>query len=263
MLCAGKGRGMTPSLDSDARNIAVGLERLPPRQGELHPRPSPCQSPARPRTHTCLLASQASSQCERYLQTKLSATRMARALLVVRPHTPDDHIPSHSSFQNRLRVTHPPIPARALPESRLTFFYTRVGRPTTALCSWKGRACMARRPHFHFPRPVPSTPGPSGPGTVAKLRFGPVGRPRWAVISLPCGPRTDRHFVRRVVACGPFSLRPCIVGRDCTVDPSSGVHCGGAGGAGPVECGLVISDARPPRWCSFGISPAPRVTSVS
>ena len=50
---------------------------------------------------------------------------------------------------------------------------------------------MARRPHFHFPRPVPSTPGPSGPGTVAKLRFGPVGRPRWAVISLPCGPRTD------------------------------------------------------------------------
>ena len=54
---------------------------------------------------------------------------------------------------------------------------------------------MARRPHFHFPRPVPSTPGPSGPGTVAKLRFGPVGRPRWAVISFPCGPRTDRHFV--------------------------------------------------------------------
>ena len=50
---------------------------------------------------------------------------------------------------------------------------------------------MARRPHFHFPRPVPSTPGPSGPGIVAKLRFGPVGRPRWAVISLPCGPRTD------------------------------------------------------------------------
>ena len=149
------------------------------------------------------------------------------------------HIPSHSSFQNRLRVTHPPIPARALPESRLTFFYTRVGRPTTALCSWKGRACMARRPHFHFPRPVPSTPGPSGPGTVAKLRFGPVGRPRWAVISFPCGPRTDRHFVRRVVACGPFSLRPWIVGRDCTVDPSSGVHCGGAGGAGPVECGQV------------------------
>ena len=115
----------------------------------------------------------------------------ARAFGGTPTHTADDHIPSHSSFQNRLRVTHPPIPARALPESRLTFFYTRVGRPTTALCSWKGRACMARRPHFHFPRPVPSTPGPSGPGTVAKLRFGPVGRPRWAVISLPCGPRTD------------------------------------------------------------------------
>ena len=40
---------------------------------------------------------------------------------------------------------------------------------------------------------------------VAKLRFGLVGRPRWAVIFFSCGP----HFVRRVV--GRFRARASLL----------------------------------------------------
>ena len=167
---------------------------------------------------------------ERCIQTKLRDSPRARSYKVAR--SPAQHrIATQPSLSNRFRLAPPPTPPRALPDTPLTIYMHRVGRPAVAGCSSKGLACAAWRPHLLPPRPPLRPPGGSGPGTTAKLNFRPVGQPLVDRDYIPpCGPWWCTH-----VCLGAFWLCPCVECRNCDVGLSSCVAWVGAGCAGSTS----------------------------